>query len=826
MSTAKVTLEILPDDVLFRVLAGAGSKAIVRAATCCKRLYALARVLQMYRCFSAAASVKGDLGDALEEACESALQGMLGCVDVALVFVANYEKLKGSLAAKVVEGLLPRLPPGTQLVGCATSGLMGVGPSGAFEVDPSGGGRIGANPGVGLLLGRMPGCSVKAFANISPSRRSVATRGGARRCATMCGKGGKMLSGSLMREAANTAVMEWLRGPVPGMDSDASTSAATPSYLAAEAAETETRAAAGAVTSKPDGEPEFPTSIGVGHDGGTAVERKDHQGPAGSGAGTAEGTRVGTARAAVAGPSARDLGLQSVWLLMAGTKVAFDLLDGPGGLLHWMQEDERALPVIAGGVSSGRGDLFFHPGRSGAAVDSAAPTCARGEGKGAEARPSRGQSRGPAAAVRGDWDPAAKGLHFVGLAIMASKATAPVSSTYSAVGSSGSGTLLGGAAGLGSRDARTPGSLAAGLKAVTSEPPQVRACALAMRGCAGLEGQPVFAGVAITREAPSWRVLAGSSEDEENDNEEDGAAVLVTVSGGLSCSSRSLAEQLRAVLSRTGSLPHLATWLARKGDDSIHSGLDVQVFRSGRVVMGPVESSLLLDNGIVAFKTSDVMSLNAITEGAKDPGAVVCCQLADITPHGCRLHLQAELPVLRSVCSSYPLLLGGRLEPCSWEGYAVMQQAAMRSGARAGPVAMVVFSCTGRGREIFGDTECEARIADQVLQKRVPFVGAYCNGELGPHVRHGYVGWSFNPLCIRPPDATEALASAIGGDDTSIIYAGPAAGCSVGSSSVVAHTRNAVFRGAPRLLVVAGDRMMPLDRTRMQGYTSVYAAVG
>ncbi|GIL67076.1 hypothetical protein Vafri_20509 [Volvox africanus] len=534
MSTAEVGLEVLPDDVLLRVLAGAGSKAIIRAATCCKRLYALARMLQMHRCFSAAASVKNDLSDALEEACESALQGMLGCVDVALVFVANYEKLKGSLAAKVVEGLLPRLPPGTQLVGCATSGLIGVGSGGAFEIHPSGSGRTRGNPGVGLLLGRMPGCSMKAFCNVSPSWRSEATRGGARRCATMCGKVGKKLSVSLKRKAANTSVIEWLRGPVMGMEPDASISAAKPSYHAAAAAETETCAAAGPVASEPEGELELTARIGVGHDGSTAVERKDHQGPAGSGAGTAEGRMMGTARATVAGPSARDLGLQSVWLLTAGTKVAFDLLDGPGGLLHWMQEDERARPVIAGGVSSGRGDLFFHPGRSRAAavVDSAAPACAQGEGEGAEVGLSSGQSRGPAAGVRGGWDPASTGLHYVGLAVMASEATGPVSFTNSpstadvAVGSSARG-----AAGLGSRDELTPGSLAAKTKAVTSELLQIRACALAMRGCAGLEGQPVFEGVAITRETPSSRVLAGSSADEEDDNDEDGVAVLVTVSG-------------------------------------------------------------------------------------------------------------------------------------------------------------------------------------------------------------------------------------------------------------------------------------------------------
>ncbi|GIM15723.1 hypothetical protein Vretimale_18463 [Volvox reticuliferus] len=666
---------------------------------------------------------------------------------------------------------------------------------------------------------------------------SETTRDGARRCGTMREKVGKMPSGSLKREAANSAVIEWLRGPCMGVGSrDASTSKAAPSEPSAAAAKTETRTAAEPAAPEPDGAPDMTaSSTGVGHDGG------------GGGGGGAKGTLAGPARAAVAGPSARDLGLQSVWLLMGGTKVAFDLVDGPGGLLHWMQEDERARPVISGGVSSGRGDLFFHPGRAGTAavVDTAAPADARGEREGGEAGPSSGLCRGAATAVLGDWDPAVKGLHYVGLAVMASEAAAPVSFTNrpptsdAATASScgGSGNPPGRAEGLGSRDALTPGSSAAGqmapveAQAVTSEPPQaaVRACALAMRGCAGLDGQPVSAGVAISREAPSWRDLEESSDDEERDNDEDGVA-MVTVSGGVPSSLRSLAEQLRAGSARLHSLPQLAVWLAKRGDESIHSGLDVQVFRSGRLVIGPVEPSLLLYNGTMAFKTRDVVSLDAITENANAPGAVVCCQLADITPRGCRLHLQAELPVLRSVCSPYPLLPGGRLDPRSWEGYAVMRQAAMRVGARAGPVAMVVFSCTARGRKLFGDAsaECEARIADEVLHKEVPFVGAYCNGELGPHVRHEYAGWFFNPLCVQPPVATEALPAnaAERGDLCIPAAAATAAGCGAGSGSVVALSGGAPCNGEPRFTVVAGGRVMPLDRTCMQGYTSVYATLG
>ncbi len=46
------------------------------------------------------------------------------------------------------------------------------------------------------------------------------------------------------------------------------------------------------------------------------------------------------AGAGPATPGCSSLGLQSVWVLMAGTQAAGEQVDGPGGLLQWLQEDE------------------------------------------------------------------------------------------------------------------------------------------------------------------------------------------------------------------------------------------------------------------------------------------------------------------------------------------------------------------------------------------------------------------------------------------------------------------------------------------------------
>ncbi len=78
-----------------------------------------------------------------------------------------------------------------------------------------------------------------------------------------------------------------------------------------------------------------------------------------------------------------------------------------------------------------------------------------------------------------------------------------------------------------------------------------------------------------------------------------------------------------------------------------------------------------------------------------------------------------------------------------WDGRRLLQENAKAVGARSGPVALAVFSCTGRGKEVFkSDSSNEAEMADAALGGELPFVGAYVNGEIGPKIRNHYVGWA------------------------------------------------------------------------------------
>ncbi len=72
--------------------------------------------------------------------------------------------------------------------------------------------------------------------------------------------------------------------------------------------------------------------------------------------------------------------------------------------------------------------------------------------------------------------------------------------------------------------------------------------------------------------------------------------------------------------------------------------------------------------------------------------------------------------------------------------YDVARRAALAAGGRSGPVALCVFSCTGRGRAIFGEAnaENEARIADEV-SCGVVVVGVVVVGLMvGVGDRHDY----------------------------------------------------------------------------------------
>eukprot|EP00197_Chlamydomonas_leiostraca_P007545 CAMPEP_0202877244 /NCGR_PEP_ID=MMETSP1391-20130828/30346_1 /ASSEMBLY_ACC=CAM_ASM_000867 /TAXON_ID=1034604 /ORGANISM="Chlamydomonas leiostraca, Strain SAG 11-49" /LENGTH=137 /DNA_ID=CAMNT_0049559241 /DNA_START=34 /DNA_END=444 /DNA_ORIENTATION=- len=90
--------EDLPDEVLAQVLAGSGSRGICSAARACSRLQQLwQRQLAPQACFASAMSQKAGLKDALEDAARRASEGLMGAVDIALVFISGHTLEPGTL---------------------------------------------------------------------------------------------------------------------------------------------------------------------------------------------------------------------------------------------------------------------------------------------------------------------------------------------------------------------------------------------------------------------------------------------------------------------------------------------------------------------------------------------------------------------------------------------------------------------------------------------------------------------------------------------------------------------------------------------------------
>ena len=56
----------------------------------------------------------------------------------------------------------------------------------------------------------------------------------------------------------------------------------------------------------------------------------------------------------------------------------------------------------------------------------------------------------------------------------------------------------------------------------------------------------------------------------------------------------------------------------------------------------------------------------------------------------------------------------------------------LRAGLRgASPAAALLFTCNGRGEEMFGEPHHDAEVVDAMLPG-VPVAGGFCNGEIGP----------------------------------------------------------------------------------------------
>lgn len=96
------------------------------------------------------------------------------------------------------------------------------------------------------------------------------------------------------------------------------------------------------------------------------------------------------------------------------------------------------------------------------------------------------------------------------------------------------------------------------------------------------------------------------------------------------------------------------------------------------------------------------------------------------------------------------------------------------------------------------------------MAREVPLVGAFCGGEIGPYVRRGYVGWSFS--------AHVQGASSKGRSTVSALWpAGEEPAADIGGSGDV---ENGVAT------CTMGGRVLRIEHARMQGFTSMYTALG
>lgn len=155
----------LADELLLKILHSAGAPAVARAATLCRRLRHVQQQLAALPAFASAAVIEDDqeVEECVRGAVKEALAAMPAAVDVCLLFVAGGQSGRARGAGPLA-GLVPLcqglLPPGALVVGCCGRGLFGVQAGAAVELDPSQAKWKGAS----VLLGRLPGSRLRAFA--------------------------------------------------------------------------------------------------------------------------------------------------------------------------------------------------------------------------------------------------------------------------------------------------------------------------------------------------------------------------------------------------------------------------------------------------------------------------------------------------------------------------------------------------------------------------------------------------------------------------------------------------------------------------------------
>eukprot|EP00192_Tetraselmis_astigmatica_P003696 CAMPEP_0117671468 /NCGR_PEP_ID=MMETSP0804-20121206/13350_1 /TAXON_ID=1074897 /ORGANISM="Tetraselmis astigmatica, Strain CCMP880" /LENGTH=598 /DNA_ID=CAMNT_0005479931 /DNA_START=89 /DNA_END=1885 /DNA_ORIENTATION=+ len=159
----------LPDELLTRVIRGAGCKAAASAGCACRQLRAVRSTLLEEPAFSSAMELGTEFEDALKAA-GGAADAMPAAVGFAVVFTCGYRSTRrsGTQPSALSGHLQGILPPGVPVVGCSGHGLVGVRADGLpYETDPD---DDAATHGVSVLLGYIPGTTAHVFSSQRPTR--------------------------------------------------------------------------------------------------------------------------------------------------------------------------------------------------------------------------------------------------------------------------------------------------------------------------------------------------------------------------------------------------------------------------------------------------------------------------------------------------------------------------------------------------------------------------------------------------------------------------------------------------------------------------------
>eukprot|EP00798_Chlamydomonas_sp_ICE-L_P015742 gene15742-21863_t len=161
-------IDLVPDEVLLKIVAGMGSPTVAVAATLCKKFQELQVSISLVPCFASASSREDRLPDAINDAVGRALQGMMGGIDFAIVFITGYRMEKKNPWASTIEQLRERLPKTVAVIGMSSAGIFGALADGLpFELGPV---PAENERGVSVLLGRMPNAVVRVFKDHPPGR--------------------------------------------------------------------------------------------------------------------------------------------------------------------------------------------------------------------------------------------------------------------------------------------------------------------------------------------------------------------------------------------------------------------------------------------------------------------------------------------------------------------------------------------------------------------------------------------------------------------------------------------------------------------------------